>query len=114
MPAPRGNRNAANGTEWRDAIRRTLREYENPAQKVERGEALSRIAYKIIESAIDGDQQAIKEIGERLDGKAKQLIDANINFLDRLTEAEQSALLAAIDATLGPSDRAETGTPAED
>lgn len=73
MPAPKGNSNARKGTEWKDAIKYALANYEDLG-RIERGQALKAIAKKMIEQAIDGDKDARKEIGERLDGKAVQAI----------------------------------------
>ena len=70
MAAPVGNRNAARAAEWRHALRRALRRYE--ASGVKRGQALEEIAVKLIELALAGDIAAIREIGNRLDGKPVQ------------------------------------------
>jgi hypothetical protein len=53
--------------------------------------ALRRIAAKLIERAQEGEMAAIKEIGDRLDGKPAPVIDR----LDvRLTELTDEQLLA--------------------
>lgn len=75
MGAPTGNRNAAKAKEWRDTIKYALDNYES--SRVERGQALRGIATKLIEQALEGDHAAIKEIGERLDGKASQPISGD-------------------------------------
>lgn len=62
--APKGNSNAAKGKKWTDAIRKALA----------RGKKLDVIAKKVVEMAVAGDMQAIKEIGDRLDGKSVQAI----------------------------------------
>ena len=55
---------------WSDAVRLAVyREAKGDAQKRKR---LNVIADKLCEMAMDGDMAAIKEIGERLDGKAPQ------------------------------------------
>jgi hypothetical protein len=41
------------------------------------GATLRRIADKLLAMAEDGDIQAMKEIGDRLDGKPKQQIEAS-------------------------------------
>lgn len=55
---------------WADAVRRAvmrrLEDEEGKPQKIE------RLADKIVEAGMAGDMAAIKEIGDRLDGKAKQ------------------------------------------
>ncbi len=66
MAAPRGNRNAAKGHMWAGAIRRALAEDR---------EALQTIARKLVEKAKEGDMAALKEFGDRLDGKAAQSME---------------------------------------
>ena len=70
MGAPKGNNNAGRGKEWRDALTYALENYESSA--VERGQALRGIANKVIETALTGDMVAVREIGDRMDGKAVQ------------------------------------------
>lgn len=74
MGAPVGNQNATKNKLWRDALDKRLREYNKGDSKVEQYWALQAIADKLIEAALEGDMQAIKEIGDRVDGKAVQAI----------------------------------------
>ncbi len=69
----KGNTNAARGTLWRDAIDKALKQYKD--DKCKRGEALFKIATKVVELAIIGSKDAIKEIGDRLDGKPGQSVE---------------------------------------
>ena len=64
---------------------------------------LRAIAEKLTEMALDGDLQAIKEIGDRLDGKAKQSIDVEVNDnnLADLTLAQLSQRIASIEEGSG-------------
>ena len=70
--APIGNTRAAKGKTWADAIRKALLQYADDT--VERKEALHHIALKIVEKALAGDTAAVREIGDRLDGKPAQTI----------------------------------------
>ena len=58
---------------WADAVRRAvmrrLEDEEGKPQKIE------RLADRLVDSALDGDIPALKEIGDRLDGKPKQMIE---------------------------------------
>ena len=72
MAAPAGNKNAVKGKTWADAIRKALLQYAD--DEVKRKEALHKIALKIVEKALSGDATAMKEIGDRLDGKPAQTI----------------------------------------
>jgi hypothetical protein len=88
---PSGNRNAAKGYRWHDAIHRALTRYCDPEQEVAAGRALDKIAEKLVKAALKGDQYAITEIGNRLDGKAAQSLtvggdpDAPLEFNHRVT-----------------------------
>ena len=74
--APKGNKNAAKGREWYEALRYALASFETDV--IARGTALKAIAKKCVEQALDGNRDAITEIGNRLDGKPSQIIDATI------------------------------------
>lgn len=64
-----GNTNASNKRKpWAEALERAL-EAHKPAEQRQR---LAALAEAVVAKAMDGDVSAIKEIGDRLDGKAKQ------------------------------------------
>lgn len=56
---------------WRAAIMRAV--HRNTGEK-DQTKALEKVADACIRAAMDGDMQAIKEIGDRLDGKPAQAI----------------------------------------
>lgn len=64
MAAPVGNKNAAKGKAWFDALRKEL---------VQR-EALGQIAKVVVDAALEGERWAIEEIGNRMDGKPAQSV----------------------------------------
>jgi hypothetical protein len=64
--APKGNQNATKGRLWNEAIRKVLAEGDK--------QALVRVARKLVNAAEEGDIQAIRELGDRLDGKPNQSI----------------------------------------
>ena len=72
MSAPVGNQNARRAKELRDALNYALNNFENSA--IKKGQALREIGRKLVEMALDGNLGAIKEIGDRLDGKPAQAI----------------------------------------
>ena len=78
-----GNQNAKRGREWRDALRKAWSQYDKG--DCERGQALFKIGTKVVEMALDGDMDAIREIGNRSDGKAVQVqeieVDINAKFV---------------------------------
>jgi len=61
--APKGNKNGAKNKPWEEAIRMELA-HDRPA--------LRRIAQALIKAASEGDVSAIKEFGDRIDGKVTQ------------------------------------------
>jgi hypothetical protein len=70
MAAPVGNRNAAKARDWTDALKWALSNYQ--ARGIKKGQALQKLALKVIEQGLAGNPQAITEIANRLDGKPVQ------------------------------------------
>lgn len=70
MGAPLGNQNARKGR-WADALMRACDE-EDP---LTRKRFLQAIADKLRDKAYEGDIQAIKEVGDRIDGKPAQAFE---------------------------------------
>ena len=68
--APVGNNNATKAQAWRGALNRALAQFAEDG--VPRGQALNRIAERVVRQALKGDKDAIAEIANRLDGKATQ------------------------------------------
>lgn len=71
MAAPVGNQNAAKAKVWAAAIARAL-DRRKPAD--ERIKVIDELADKLIDSCLMGDLAALKELGDRLDGKPAQTI----------------------------------------
>jgi hypothetical protein len=69
--APIGNSNAAKGKRWSDAIDRALAK----RCKGDGIAALDDLAEKLLAKADEGDMQALKELGDRIEGKPSQAID---------------------------------------
>jgi hypothetical protein len=65
MAAPQGNDNAKKAKVWSDALRKYIT--QNPKD-------LEAAAKALIAKAKDGDVSAIKELGDRLEGKAMQSV----------------------------------------
>lgn len=76
MPAPLGNNNAGKGRRWQDALHKALARFELTTEEfqVKAGEALDKIAERVVEKALAGDKDSIAEIGNRLDGKPAQAV----------------------------------------
>jgi hypothetical protein len=73
MAAAKGNQYSANARLWASAIDKAL---EKRGKQLGRMGAMVELAEKLIEKAEQGDMQAIKELGDRIDGKARQQIEA--------------------------------------
>lgn len=69
MPTGDNPKNRWSEKIWRDAIRVAVnRAQEDPAQ----GKKLAALADALVNSGLAGDVSALKEIGDRLDGKVPQ------------------------------------------
>lgn len=72
--APAGNQNAAKGRIWKAAIQRAL----SKRARCDQVEALDALAEKLLTLAEQGDLGALKELGDRLEGKAVQAVEADV------------------------------------
>ena len=70
MAAPAGNNNAAKAKVWAAAIERALQKRSRLEQK----EILDELADQLITLGLSGDLPALKEIGDRLEGKPAQAV----------------------------------------
>jgi hypothetical protein len=70
MGAPVGNQNAKKAKRWQKAIERALARASN--SDIDSG--LDRAADALVAASSAGEQWAIKELGDRIDGKAVQPI----------------------------------------
>lgn len=76
--APPGNRNNAKGMEWLGALNYALNNYQT--SQITKGLALRKIGEKVVELALEGNIECIREIGNRLDGKPTEhkIIDKTV------------------------------------
>ena len=65
--APLGNKNASHDKPWSDAIRRALLAND--------GKKLRALADRLVDRALEGDVSAIREVGDRVEGKARQQME---------------------------------------
>lgn len=87
--APKGNQNARKGKLWTQAIERALK--KRSKSKTDMIEALDEIAEKLLAACDNGDLSALKELGDRLEGKAAQTVEMTIQ---EMTHEEALELLA--------------------
>ena len=82
--APEGNRNAEHAKPWADALRKAVLQYEDKEAGIGRGDALRMLALNVFKQALAGDSASVREVGDRLDGKPRQQIEAdnsNSNYM---------------------------------
>jgi hypothetical protein len=70
MAAPEGNQNAKKAKIWEQALKRALARKANST--VDNG--LDILADKVVDAAASGEPWALKEVGERMDGKPTTVI----------------------------------------
>mgnify|MGYP007122432364 CR=1 FL=1 len=66
--------------EWAAAVRKAvhdLRDDPDPDAVVKKTRAINLLAHNLVTVALAGDMQAMKEIGDRLDGKPSQAIEGS-------------------------------------
>lgn len=68
--APLGNNNPGKNKPWAEALRKEI---------VQDPERMRRLARSLLAKAEDGDTSALKELGDRLDGKPHQTIAAEVD-----------------------------------
>lgn len=95
MAAPIGNKNAARGKLWRAAIERAL-DIRGGGDRVQ---ALNVLADKLLAACAEGDLAALKELGDRLDGKPAQTIAGDPENPLEIREI----LIRAVDGNRSPS-----------
>lgn len=69
--APKGNQNAANAHMWKAAILRAL----DQKTRLDGKEALDSLAHVLLAKVEEGEISAIKEFGDRIDGKSAQSLN---------------------------------------
>lgn len=71
--AQKGNKNASKGKPWQEALVKALKQFES--DEVARGQALFKVANKVVQDALAGSKDAWAEIGNRLDGKSTERME---------------------------------------
>ena len=67
---------------WADAVRRAVsRRMEGEEGKPQK---IERLADKLVDMALEGDTQALKEVGDRLDGRPTQQTDGSLALSGKL------------------------------
>lgn len=92
---------------WRDALRVAVMRTDPGKDPRPR---LYRIAERVVQMALDGDMQAIKEIGDRIDGRVQQQVELPQDVMQQIVVTWARAQPAIIDAdtATGNGDRDDT------
>jgi hypothetical protein len=69
--APFGNHNGRGAKQWKQAIERALEKRGNG----DRSKALDALAERLLSKIDEGDVSAIREFGDRMDGKSVQALE---------------------------------------
>lgn len=77
---------------WAEAIDKAIKRYANAELKIAPGEALDRLAEKLLESALAGDKDAWTEIGNRLDGKPHMSLEVDSHVTHHTEEMDEAQL----------------------
>jgi len=99
-----GNKNATKNKPWQKALERELTGERN-------ADKLAAIAVKVVDMATNGDMPAIKEIGDRLDGKPMQAVELDIPPDSEVTS--NIALARTIAFALDQAIKAKESDPSE-
>ena len=75
MAAPKNPKGAKSDKEWREAIRLAVNEVRKGPTGGKARKILRQLARKLVDRALDGDIAALKEIGDRLDGKPAKSVE---------------------------------------
>ncbi len=98
MAAPLGNQNAAKAKVWTAAVERAL----SARSALDRKDALEACANALIDKAMEGDMTALKELGDRLEGKPAQAVSLSGELAHKHTLADVLGSISA-SATDNPS-----------
>jgi len=98
-----GNQNGKLRAEFREAVRRALARDGGTVSK-----GLDKLANKLISCALEGEQWAMKEVADRLDGKAAQTVYVG-DAPEAITAPDADALTQRLAAAL--AHRAGAPTP---
>ena len=84
---------------WRDQIRLAVNELRDDPENGNKTKALRMLAKKLVSKALDGDMVAMKEIGDRLDGRPNQAVtvEPGESLLSILDELERRHELRTIE-----------------
>lgn len=111
--APQGNDNATRGKEFRQSLTRAM---ADRSQGKGWRATLDQIAGKLLDAAVEGQQWAIQEIANRIDGRPTQALEHSGVPIHELTREQLLARLANLHAaaTIADDDAGVAGDAGAD
>jgi hypothetical protein len=102
LAAPINPKGAKSDKIWRDAIMRAVRrlETDEPPKDAKPQQRLERLADALVAKGLEGDVPAMKEIGDRLDGKPHQTAEIT-HVRQRAADLSDDELAGYIEAGSG-------------
>ena len=96
MAAPKNVAGAKGDKEWRAAISMAVHELRasDGDGKAQKTKALRLLARKLVDRAMEGDVTAMKEIGDRLDGRPAQAVGVEVGVA--ITKIERTIVDAVL------------------
>ena len=100
---------------WRDQIRLAVNELRDDPENGNKTKALRMLAKKLVSKALDGDMVAMKEIGDRLDGRPNQAVtvEPGESLLSILDELERRHELRTVNSEVIDNDPQPNGEHGE-
>ncbi len=91
--APKGNNNAGKNKAWSDAVRKAL---------IQSKGGIAGAAKQLVKLANSGDLSALKEIGDRLDGRPAQAVQADVGgtvTIEQVIYGDPAKAIKPLDST---------------
>lgn len=102
MAAPKNPVGPKSDKIWRDAVMRAVRRIHEDGD----AQALERLADTLVAKGLEGDTPALKEIGDRLDGKPSQESTVTLTHKHDATDWTRDELVAFLNNASNGGDRA--------
>jgi hypothetical protein len=105
MAAPINPKGAKSDKQWRNAIQLAVHRLATDGKT----KHLDILAARLVKSAAEGDISALREIGDRLDGKPTQAIEVNEGAFDGVSDSQLATLIATAQAAIYAAEGNEGG-----
>ncbi len=100
MAAPINPKGSKSDKQWRNAIQLAVHRLATDGKT----KHLDLLAMRLVKAGAEGDVSALREIGDRLDGKPAQAIEVRESAFDSISDEQLAALVYAVRSTLDASE----------